>query len=458
MLLGAIFERFVEQSPVTVMVRGILERILSKESLDELFEKTAKTGYTRELLFSTLVNLMSVVVCSIRPSVGAVYKAMSEEIGVSKTAVYDKLKGIEPQVSAALVEYTANELMAVIHKLGGELPELLPGYRALILDGNQLGGTEHRLKVLGSTSAAALPGKSLVVLDPALMLAVRVFPCEDGHAQERALFHDVLATVAAKDLYIADRNMCTLPFLFGLAKKQAAFIIRSHQNLPWNPCEQIHSLGRIESGELFEQNVLLAYEGQQLILRRVLLKLDQPTRNGDTEIALFTNLTVAVAAAEVVTQLYRQRWTLETVFQVITETFHCEIKTLGYPRAALFSFCMAMLAYNVLSCVRAALRSVHGTGKIEAGISNYYLADEIEGTYRGMMIAIPPSEWQIFHQMTLEQVCVTLKELASKVRLEAFSSSPRKPKKKKPKPPYDPKHPHVSTARLLAQAKRKDSP
>ena len=126
MLLGAIFERFVEQSPVTVMVRGILERILSKESLDELFEKTAKTGYTRELLFSTLVNLMSVVVCSIRPSVGAVYKAMSEEIGVSKTAVYDKLKGIEPQVSAALVEYTANELMAVIHKLGGELPELLP--------------------------------------------------------------------------------------------------------------------------------------------------------------------------------------------------------------------------------------------------------------------------------------------------------------------------------------------
>lgn len=58
---------------------------------------------------------------------------------------------------------------------------------------------------------------------------------------------------------------------------------------------------------------------------------------------------------------------------------------------------MALVAYNVLSCVRAALRSVHGTGKIEAGISNYYLADEIEATYRGMMIAIPPSEWQIFH-------------------------------------------------------------
>lgn len=96
-------------------------------------------------------------------------------------------------------------------------------------------------------------------------------------------------------------------------------------------------------------------------------------------------------------------------------------------------------------------------GKIEAGISNYYLADEIEGTYRGMMIAIPPSKWQVFHQMTLEQLCVTLKQLAIKVRLEAFSSSPRKPKKKKPKPPYDPNHPHVSTARMLAQAQQKKS-
>ncbi len=457
MLLGAIFERFVEHSPLTVMVRGILERILSPEQLDDLFERTAKTGYTRELLFSTVVNLMSLVVCSIRPSIGAVYKAMSEEIGVSKTAVYDKLKGIEPQVSAALVKYSADELMAVIRNLGGELPELLPGYRALILDGNQLGGTEHRLKVLGSTGAAALPGKSLVVLDPALMLAIRVFPCEDGYAQERALFHDLLATVAAKDLYIADRNMCTLPFLFGLEEKQAAFVIREHKTMPWQALEELRTLGRVDAGELFAQTVLLSYEGQELQVRRVCLKLDQPTRDGDIEIALFSNLPVAVADATLVAQLYRKRWTLETVFQVITETFHCEIKTLGYPRAALFSFCMALVAYNVLSCVKASLRSVHGAGKIEAGISNYYLADEISGTYRGMMIAIPPNEWQVFHEITLEQFCESLKYLAAKVRLEVFSSSPRGPKKKKPKPTYNPNHPHVSTARLLAQAKRKKS-
>jgi hypothetical protein len=62
-----------------------------------------------------VVELMSLVVCSIRPSVGAVYKAMATEIGVSKTAVLDTLQGIEPQVSAALVAYTAQELESVIH-------------------------------------------------------------------------------------------------------------------------------------------------------------------------------------------------------------------------------------------------------------------------------------------------------------------------------------------------------
>jgi hypothetical protein len=71
-----------------------------------------------------------------------------------------------------------------------------------------------------------------------------------------------------------------------------------------------------------------------------------------------------------------------------------------------------------------------------------------------MMIAIPTAHWQVFHQMSLEQFCRELQNLATKVRLEAFSSSPRKPKKKKPKTPYDPHHPHVSTARLLAQAKQ----
>ncbi len=79
------------------------------------------------------VNMMTQVVCSVRQSIGSVYKTMSAEIGVSKTAVYDKLNRLEPNVSKALVKSTAIDLATIIHQLGGEQPELLPGYRVKIL-------------------------------------------------------------------------------------------------------------------------------------------------------------------------------------------------------------------------------------------------------------------------------------------------------------------------------------
>ena len=59
-MLGAIFERFVEHSPVSVMARGLMERVFARSSMDDLFEATAEVQYTRELLFSSVVELMSV--------------------------------------------------------------------------------------------------------------------------------------------------------------------------------------------------------------------------------------------------------------------------------------------------------------------------------------------------------------------------------------------------------------
>ncbi|MGV2828751.1 hypothetical protein [Myxosarcina sp. GI1(2024)] len=63
--------------------------------------------------------------------------------------------------------------------------------------------------MLRNIRAGSLPGKSLVVLNPALGLATDIFPCEDGHAQERSLLPEVLEAVKAGELWIGDRNLCT---------------------------------------------------------------------------------------------------------------------------------------------------------------------------------------------------------------------------------------------------------
>jgi hypothetical protein len=106
---------------------------------------------------------------------------------------------------------------------------------------------------------------------------------------------------------------------------------------------------------------------------------------------------------------------------------------------------------------------VHGVGKIDAGLSDYYMVDEVQGTYRGMMIAIREASslrliareyWSVFADFELEQFAKCLQDLASQVRLKSFLKHTRAPKKKKDPPKYDPQHPHVSTAKLLATAKQ----
>jgi hypothetical protein len=68
-----------------------------------------------------------------------------------------------------------------------------------------------------------VPGKSLGVYEPAQGLVTDVFPCENGHAQERSLFGPLLNTVAAGDLWIEDRNFCTRDFLCDLDNRGAFF-------------------------------------------------------------------------------------------------------------------------------------------------------------------------------------------------------------------------------------------
>ena len=66
-MLGEVFDRFIEKSPISVMVRGTLERVPGPDPLDWWYERTAKKQYTRELLFSTVYDLMSQVVFRLQP-------------------------------------------------------------------------------------------------------------------------------------------------------------------------------------------------------------------------------------------------------------------------------------------------------------------------------------------------------------------------------------------------------
>jgi hypothetical protein len=226
-------------------------------------------------------------VCGMYPSVSAAYKGFEKVLGVSKVALYAKVNGLEPAISQALVRYSSEQLLAIHAEFPASMTSILPGYEVRIIDGNHLGATEHRLKVLRSEASGALPGQTLTVLDPQRSLVVDVFPCEDGHAQERSLFPLVLSQVQPQQLWVADRNFCTNDFLTQIAQREAYFILREHQNLAWREETALKSVGSNASGALFEQEVGLS---SGLVVRRIVIQLKEATRHGDAEVWIVTNL------------------------------------------------------------------------------------------------------------------------------------------------------------------------
>lgn len=188
--------------------------------------------------------------------------------------------------------------------------------------------------------------------------------------------------------------------------------------------------------------------GQELMVRRVTVRLKKPTRDGDTEIHLLTNLPASKANAIKVAKLYRKRWRLETAFQELTTHLRCELNTLGYPPAALFAFCVALSCYNLLAALKGALRGVHGEKTIEETLSNFYMTDEISKVYRGMMIALPPAKWTVFQTMSQEQLADLLTQWASRVNLRKYRKATGRVNKAAPTRPNGHLK-HVATAQLL---------
>ena len=272
-----VLDRFVEQSPVSVMFRGTFETVITPKLLDEMFADTAKRQRCGELLFSSLVDLLGLVATGARKSVNDAYRAKKEQFSVSVTAVYEKLQGVETEVSRQTVRQTASQMAEVVKRLDAARQPLLRG---------------HRVKII------------------------------------------------------------------------------------------------------------------------------------------------------------------ENAFQELGQALHSEIKTLGYPKAALFSFCVTILAYNVISVVKTALTAVHGEKAERHSLSGYYLAAELGAACHGMAIAVPERQWKRhFASLTPAQLARVLKTIAAKVRPDRFRKNTRGPKKPPLKRSSAKRHPHVSTARIPAQRK-----
>jgi hypothetical protein len=145
----------------------------------------------------------------------------------------------------------------------------------------------------------------------------------------------------------------------------------------------------------------------------------------------------------------------------------CEIKSLGSPPAAIFTFATAVVCYNAIQVLKAAIVAAHQPAPAPAPnpaavttalvprslrdeLSLYYIANEVSTLWRGIDLLTPQSLWdEQFGKLNSDELADRLRTMAAHVNLQAFrkrSPSKRPPKRTSASRPGS----HVSTAKVLA--------
>ena len=448
-----VIERLEQQAPGAVMAHLALDRALPASWIDEVFQAHRQRQYPRELLFSSVVELMLLVTLGLRPSLHAAARKMAQRLPVSLAALYAKVQRTEPAVLRALVQGSAQRLVP----LASCLPERqsLPGWQLRVFDGNHLPASQKRLAPLRGFRGAALPGHALVVYDPDSALVCDIVACEDAHESERTGAVALIERAQAQQVWIGDRHFCTQAIVQGLAERGAGCIVREHARHPrlrasgpWS--EQTG----IETGRVREQAIELAqpHEGALKHWRRIEIALHTPTEAGDETIVLWSNLPPGIDAATIA-RLYRKRWRIEGMFGRLESVLNSEIKTLGHPRAALLGFAVAVLAYNVLALLKQFIEHAHRHSHPELDVSTYHLAVDIAADY-GPMLRMLPIEHLPCAGDDPQQLARHLVLLGSRMSPKQLATSKRKPKAAQAKGYVDGSiaRSHVSTARILTLA------
>lgn len=447
-----VIERFSQQAPAAMLFRGLFARVFSDERMDEIFRDHKERQVESETVFSSLIHLLTPVISGGKPSVHASYQEREEQVGVSKQAVYDKLQGVEPAVSAALVGVPAAELAQVLIQAKATKPDPLPDYHTFILDGKRLDATEHRLRETRWLKSAPLPGEVVALFDTRLEMFVDVACNPDAYACERKVVLPLLKKLEPGALYLVDRNFCDGPLIERFVQGKALFIMRHHGRSPrWRKAKasRLRKVGQDRrGGTVYEQDVeAFLPDGSWHRLRRITVKLAQPTRDGDRELHLLTNLPESVAAAQI-GDAYAERWTIETCLGHLSQALNAEINTLAYPGAALLCFCLALVLFNTISALKALLLKF-STAADKPELSYYYLALEIAEARLGMEITIAPSYWKQCASMSLAEFVAWVRSIARTANLRRYRRHARGPKRPPPRRISGKRRPHVSSHRIL---------
>lgn len=415
--MRTIVERFVEQSPMTIMTRLVLQCALHDDWIDMAADadEAPDDESIRETLFALAVDALAAIAAQMQMPHAVPGNAVSAS-GAAVAELHDGMSRWRAGWGRALVRDSVDLLLPVAAARADERGRTLGGMRLRVLDGTgdscAPGGAgcdcgracddPARDAALGLTGARVLP-----VYDPELAMIVDLLPVERGRLHERAFVGALLETVRPGELWIVDGRFDIDAIVSGWPRRGGAFVLRDDAGAACRPLGGWRDAGPLDGGDVREQAVGIAGDGESAgALRRIEWRGHGFDGHPGAMVAVLTNLPAEQFDACEVMQLARRRWRDALPFSLEAILGGALFGSVP-ARASLLASGIAALAYNAFSVMTRVISGALGLDERDAERVPSHIADGVTATYAGMMIALPPDWWRRYDQLpaaTLGQI------------------------------------------------------
>jgi len=447
----------LDRMPLAEAVLTLWRWVADESYLNGLFTEHRGRCYEKILSFSFMVYLLRDALLEFN---GSGHRALShardrKELETSMQAAYGKLARLPIPVSMALLSGCTARLSEVYPEsemAQTPIPQSLAGYEPIILDGKAIKRVAKRLKPLRGLAGGVLGGRTLVALHLRNGLAIAMHAHPDGDANDTRFVGDLVPKVRelvkGPRLWLVDSGFCDLTqTIHFTADPDDAFLVRYHPKTPFFPDpEQPARKGRDRNNRQFVED--WGWLGNPKNKKRRYVRRITLIRPGGKDVILVTNLCDAEAVpAEDLLELYQKRWTIENMFQQVTEVFGLSHLIASTPQGTIIQFAMCLLLYNLIQVVRGGIAV--DAERPRGAISSENLFDDVKRELIAWSVVIPP-EMTINH-FEGEWTAIRVKHRLCELLLGQWQDRWRKAptKKKQPPPPKEHKRSHSSVFRIL---------
>jgi hypothetical protein len=386
----------LKRMPLAQACYEIMGQVFSGALLDDVWERGRGNGYERKLTFKMVVELVESALLRHHGSGRKSFDEAQEakRLTASRTATYGKLGRIPLAVSVGLLQSGSEELGKLVPEgvFANPLPKCFDEFQVLVADGKIVKRLPHLLKLLRGARAAVLGGKASVLLDMRTRLALGVAVSGDGYADELALTRQILDMRhglhgdSRPILMVLDRLYCNREIPALCLQNGSHFIIRFGGNMKFREDpEQTSRESQDAQGHVVveRRGYVNVRRGAPLYVRQVTCQLGK-----DKVLRVITDLVNEKQyPAVAVLEAYRGRWSIESVFHLVTKTFGLNRLIVTTPQGTVFQLAFCLLLHNIVQTLKLIL--AEQSGHPVERISTQKLLEDVDEQLIAMHVMLP---------------------------------------------------------------------